>query len=166
MIRKTAYRGVLIGLAFVFSYLEFLIPVNIGIPGAKLGLANLVVLTALYTLGAGQAIFLSVIRILLAGFTFGTPAAMLYSLGGGILSLAVMIPGKRTGWFSMTGVSVLGGISHNIGQILVAIWMLGTKSLFYYLPILVIAGVVSGGFIGITGAMITKRIKKAVPVIH
>lgn len=155
--KKIAYLGLLIALAFVFSYIEFLIPVNIGVPGAKLGLANLVVIVALYTLGERDAFLLSVVRIVLVGFTFANMASMIYSLAGGILSYLVMVIAKRTKLLSMTGVSVLGGVFHNVGQIIVAILVLETASLVYYLPVLLIAGITSGVIIGILGAMVTKR---------
>lgn len=156
--KKVAYLGLLIALAFVFSYIEFLIPVNIGVPGAKLGLANLVIIVALYTLGERNAFFLSVVRIVLVGFTFANVASMIYSLAGGILSYVVMVLAKKTKMLSMTGVSVLGGVFHNVGQIIVAILVLETASLIYYLPVLLIAGITSGIVIGILGAMVTKRI--------
>ena len=132
--RKIAYLGLLTALAFVFSYIEFLIPVNIGVPGAKLGLANLVIIVALYTLGERDAFLLSMIRIVLVGFTFANLAMMIYSLAGGCLSYAAMVIAKKTDRLSMTGVSVLGGVFHNIGQILVAMAVLETESLLYYLP--------------------------------
>ncbi len=160
--RKIAYLGLLIALAFVFSYVEFLIPVNFGVPGAKLGLANLVIIVALYTLNERDAFLLSVIRIVLVGFTFGSMASMLYSLAGGVLSFAVMVLAKRTKLLALTGVSVLGGVFHNIGQILMAIWVLHTASLVYYLPVLLLAGSLSGIAIGVLGAMVTRRIQKIV----
>lgn len=156
--RKIAYLGLLTALAFVFSYIEFLIPVNIGVPGAKLGLANLVIIVALYTLGERDAFLLSMIRIVLVGFTFANLAMMIYSLAGGCLSYAAMVIAKKTDRLSMTGVSVLGGVFHNIGQILVAMAVLETESLLYYLPVLLIAGIASGVAIGVLGAMVTKRL--------
>lgn len=160
--RKIAYLGLLIALAFVFSYVEFLIPIHFGVPGAKLGLANLVIVVALYTLNDRDVFLLSVIRIVLVGFTFGSMASMLYSLAGGIMSFAVMVAAKRTKLLALTGVSVLGGVFHNIGQIFVAIWVLRTASLVYYLPVLLLAGSLSGVAIGVLGAMVTKRIQKIV----
>ena len=156
--RRIAYLGLLTALAFVFSYIEFLIPVNIGVPGAKLGLANLAIIVALYTLGEGDAFLLSVVRIVLVGFTFANLAMMIYSLAGGCLSYAAMVIAKKTNRLSMTGVSVLGGVFHNIGQIFVAMLVLKTESLIYYLPVLLIAGIASGVVIGLLGAMVTKRI--------
>ena len=159
MAKKTAVGGMLVALAFVFSYIETLIPVNLGIPGAKLGLANLVVMVALYTLGAKEAFALSMVRILLTGFTFSSAAAMLYSFAGGILSYIVMVLAKKTGRLSVTGVSVLGGIFHNVGQILVAMWVLDTATLIYYLPVLAVTGIVSGTVIGLLGMMVIRRLQ-------
>ena len=107
MAKKTALLGMLVALAFVLSYIETLIPINLGIPGAKLGLANLVVMVALYTLGTKEAFALSMVRILLTGLTFSSMAAMLYSFAGGLLSFAVMYLAKRSKLFSAAGVSVL-----------------------------------------------------------
>lgn len=149
MAKKTALLGMLVALAFVLSYIETLIPVNLGIPGAKLGLANLVVMVALYTLGTKEAFALSMVRILLTGLTFSSMAAMLYSFAGGLLSFAVMYLAKRSKLFSAAGVSVLGGISHNAGQIFVAMWVLDTATLIYYLPVLAITGIASGTVIGL-----------------
>lgn len=160
--KKIAYLGLLIALAFVFSYVEFLVPVNLGVPGAKLGLANLVIVVALYTLNERDAFVLSMIRIVLVGFTFGNMASMLYSFAGGIASFVVMVLVKRMKLLSITGVSVLGGIFHNVGQILVAIWVVNTPSLIYYLPVLLIFGCLSGVMIGVLGAMVTRRIQKIV----
>lgn len=160
--KKIAYLGLLIALAFVFSYIEFLIPVNIGVPGAKLGLANLVIIVALYTLNEKDTFVLSMIRIVLVGFTFANLASMLYSLAGGVLSFLAMVLAKKTGKLSITGVSVIGGVFHNVGQIIMAIWVVKTASLVYYLPVLMISGIVAGVAIGILGGMVTKRIKKIV----
>lgn len=156
--KKIAYLGMLVALAFVFSYVETLIPIHLGVPGAKLGLANLVIMVALYTIGGKQAFLLSMVRIILVGFTFSNVASMLYSLAGGILSFFIMALAKKSNRLSITGVSVLGGIFHNIGQIVVAILVLETASLIYYLPVLLITGVVAGIVIGLLGAMVIKRI--------
>lgn len=160
--KKIAYLGLLIALAFVFSYIEFLIPINIGVPGAKLGLANLVIIVAIYTLNEKDAFVLSMIRIVLVGFTFANLASMLYSLAGGILSFVAMVIAKKTQKLSITGVSVIGGVFHNVGQIIMAIWVVKTASLVYYLPVLMVSGIVAGVAIGILGGMVTKRIKRIV----
>lgn len=162
--KKVAYLGLFIALAFVFSYIEFLIPVNIGVPGAKLGLANLVIIVALYLFGEKDAFVLSMVRIVLVGFTFANVASMLYSLAGACLSFLAMVLAKKLGLLSITGVSVLGGVFHNIGQIIVAILVLETASLIYYLPVLLVAGIASGVAIGVLGAMVTKRLKNVLKI--
>lgn len=156
--RRIAYLGLLIALAFVLSYVEFLLPLNIGIPGAKVGLANLVVMVALYTLGKKDALILSFVRVLLVGITFGNLAMMMYSLAGAGLSFIAMLIGKKTNLFSPVGVSVLGGVFHNVGQIIVAIIVLETSSLIYYMPFLIVIGTITGIVIGIISGMIIDRI--------
>lgn len=156
--KRIACLGLFIALAFVLSYVEFLLPLNIGIPGAKVGLANLVVMVALYTLGKKDAALLSFVRVVLVGLTFGNLAMLLYSLAGAILSFLAMLIAKRTKLFSMTGVSVLGGVFHNVGQIIVAMLVLETGSLLYYLPFLIVIGTISGVVIGLLSGMITARV--------
>lgn len=160
--KKTAYIGLLVALAFIFSYIEFLIPINLGIPGVKLGLANLVIIVGMYTIGEKNSFILSMVRIVLVAITFSNMSAMLYSLAGGILSYAVMVAAKRTKFLSVKGVSAFGGIFHNVGQILAAVLILETKELIYYLPVLMIAGIVSGTVIGLLAAMVIERIKKVI----
>ena len=160
MNKKIATYGLLVALAFIFSYIEFLIPINFGIPGIKLGLANLVVIIALYISGIPAAFAISIIRIVLNAFTFGNVAAMMYSLAGGILSLLVMVIAKKTNKLSTLGVSVLGGVFHNVGQITVAIIVLETGRLVYYLPVLIVSGLVAGVVIGILAAEVIKRLPK------
>lgn len=150
----------MIALAFAFSYLESLIPFNFGIPGIKLGIANLVVIVALYTMNAKDALFISIIRILLSGLAFSGPFAMIYSLIGGLLSFLVMFVAKKSNKFSPIGVSALGGIVHNFGQILVAAVVMRTYRIIYYFPILMIVGLVTGILNGIIADIIIKRIAK------
>ena len=158
--KRIAFLGLFVALAFVLSYIEFMLPLNIGIPGAKIGIANLAVMVTLYTVGEKNAIALSIIRVVLVGLTFGNVSMMMYSLAGAALSLFAMLIAKRTGKLSMTGVSVLGGVFHNVGQIIVAMLVLETKSLFYYLPFLIIVGTITGVVIGIVSSLITTRVKK------
>lgn len=157
MKNKVAVFGVFTSLALILSYVELLIPINFGIPGMKLGLANLLVVILLYKCGPRDALLLSVIRILLSGLIFGNMFSIFYSLGGGLLSLAVMIFLKRTGQFTVTGVSLGGGASHNVGQLLVAMFVVQTYQVGYYLPVLLIAGVITGAVIGILSAEVLKR---------
>lgn len=155
---KIALLGLLVALAFIFSYVEVLIPVNLGVPGVKLGLANLAVITAIYALGEKTAFCLSMVRIVLVAFTFGNFSSMLYSLAGGVLSFIVMTAAKQSGLFSVKGVSVLGGVFHNVGQIAVAMVMLETSQLIGYLPVLAISGTISGLAIGALGGLVNERL--------
>lgn len=155
---KAAYLGVFTALALIFSYIETLIPFQIGIPGVKLGLANLIIVIALYKMRVKDALALSVVRILLAGFLFANLFSIIYSLAGGVLSLAVMAFLKKRGTFSVIGVSVAGGVFHNIGQLLVAMFVVETFSVAYYVPVLLVAGVITGCLIGIVSNEMLKRL--------
>ena len=161
--KRIALFGMMVALAFTFSYLESLIPFNFGIPGVKLGLANLVVVIALYTMKPGEAFSIAVIRIFLAGLTFGNVYSIAYSLCGGILSFVIMLLAKKTK-LSVVGVSMLGGICHNIGQIIVAAIVMETIRIAYYLPVLLVAGLVTGFIMGVVSKLVINRfdaIKKA-----
>lgn len=159
-VKKMTNFGLLTALAFILSYVESILPLQLPVPGMKLGLANIVVVTALYCWREKEALALSAIRILLVSLTFGNMAAMMYSFAGGMLSLAMMILIKKTGWLDEIGVSIIGGIFHNVGQILTAMLILETEQILYYLPVLIISGVVTGTLIGIAGGELIKRIKK------
>ena len=157
--RALTRYALLVALAMVLSWLESLVPLSLAVPGVKLGLANLVVIFALYKLGPRQAAIISLVRVLLVTFTFGNAFSFAYSLAGAALSLLVMLLLRRTGKFSMLGVSIAGGVCHNIGQILVAMAVLGTAELMWYLPALLAAGIAAGVCIGAVGALVTERIK-------
>ena len=157
--RRVALYGMLTALAFILSYVESLVPVTLGIPGVKLGLANLVVVIALYTLDLKGAFIISVVRIVLSGLTFGGLFSMLYSLAGGLFSFAVMAILSRKKVFGTVGVSVCGGVAHNIGQLLVAMAVLETESVWYYFPVLLISGSVAGVLIGLLGGWMTGRVQ-------
>ncbi len=157
--KKIAIYGLLIALAFIFSYIDSLIPFPFGVPGMKLGLANLVVLAALYSLGVKESFVLSIVRIILVGFTFRALSMLAFSLAGGILSWLMMVLFKKNNWFSIVGVSIIGGISHNVGQIIVAIFYVSNIMIIYYLPFLLVSGVITGVLIGILGSMVVNRLK-------
>lgn len=159
--RMIAMMALMIALALVFSYVEALIPINFGVPGIKLGLANLAIVAALYLMGAKYALVISVARIILSGFLFGNMASIIYSLAGGLLSLGVMVLLKRTKKLSIVPVSVCGGIFHNIGQLIVAMLVVENASLAFYLPALLIAGFLTGLLIGIVSQAVLPRIRKA-----
>ncbi|KSV57846.1 heptaprenyl diphosphate synthase [Acetivibrio ethanolgignens] len=158
--KKVAVSGVLIALAFIFSYVEVLLPFQLGIPGVKLGLANIVSLVALYLLDEKMAATITVVRVILTGFTFGSLYSMLYSMAGALLSLAFMIGAKRWNKFTMIGVSVLGGVMHNAGQLIMAAVVLKTVPFFYYTPVLILSGIVTGIMIGFLGKGIRERLVK------
>lgn len=158
MKNKAAYFGVFTALALIFSYVETLIPISYGIPGIKLGLANLLIVIFLYKRNAAEALLLSVVRIVLAGFMFANLFSILYSLAGGSLSLAVMAFFKRKGTFSVMGVSIAGGIAHNMGQLAVAMLVVETYRVGYYFPVLLIAGMLTGMVIGLAANEVLKRL--------
>ena len=156
--KKIAYYGLCIALAFVLSYVESLFPTFIAVPGVKLGLTNLVVLIALVKIGKKDAFFINMIRILLVGLTFGSAFSLLYSFAGGILSFLVMMLFYGKNRFSVIGVSVAGGVAHNVGQILVAMMVLESKALVYYLPVLILSGTLAGVVVGILCGEVVKRL--------
>lgn len=156
---RLASFGVFVALALIFSYIETLIPFQIGIPGVKLGLANLVIVIALYRMPVGEVYLLSGVRVVLTGFLFGNLMSILYSLAGGILSLTVMVGMKRIRSVSILGVSIAGGVFHNIGQLLAAALMVETYGVFSYLPVLLISGLLTGFVIGLAAGEMLKRIR-------
>jgi len=157
-VAQIAEYGLLIALALVLSYVEALIPFSVAVPGVKLGLANIVVVFALYRLGKAEAFVISILRVLLMTFMFGNAFALFYSLSGALLSFGVMLLLLKTGRFSYIGVGVGGGVFHNIGQILCAMVLLGTKQIAYYLPVLLISGTVTGVAIGVIAGILIKRV--------
>lgn len=157
--RWVAKLGLYIAVALICSYIETLIPFQFGVPGIKLGLANLVVLLVLYTMNARAALLVSVLRILLAGFLFGNPFSILYSLSGGLLSFLVMWLLKRSGRLGCISVSVAGGICHNIGQLLLAAVIVENYHIFYYIPVLLLAGLLTGLLVGIVSQEIIFRLE-------
>ena len=160
MSNRVALYGLLIALAFVLSYIETLFPVYLGARGVKLGLANLVTVIALYGLGIREAFAINLVRVILTGFTFGNMASILFGLAGAVLSLLLMALCKQFQLLDMTGISILGGVAHNIGQFLVAAFVTKTFGVFSYLPVLLIAGTVAGALIGLLGGLILKRISR------
>ena len=159
MSKKVAMTGMFVALAMIFSYVEVLIPINLGIPGMKLGLANLVVVVTLYVLGVKTAFAVSIIRIILVSMTFGSLSAMLYSMAGGLLSFAGMVLFKKIRALSVVGVSVIGGVLHNAGQVIVAMAVLENVMLVSYFPPLMIAGTITGALIGIVSSNVIPRVK-------
>lgn len=158
--RLLAISSMFACLALIFSYIEVLIPYNVGIPGVKLGLANLVILIALYEMNGRYALAINIVRILVAGLLFNGLFGALYSLAGGLLSFLVMWLLKKTGLFSMTGVSMAGGVAHNMGQLLIASLIVSNLRMFLYFPILMFSGLASGILMGITAQIIDAKVPK------
>lgn len=155
-----AHIALMASLALIFSYVEAIIPYNPGIPGVKLGIANIVTVIALYKYGWKDAAAVSVIRIVIAGFLFNGIFGMLYALAGAFASFVGMAMLKKTKIFSVVGVSMAGGVLHNLGQLLVAAALIEDLRMFFYFPVLLFSGIVSGIAIGIAATMILKVLKK------
>ena len=149
--RKTAELGFFLAVALILSYVESLIPITFGIPGIKLGLPNLIVVLLLFgqRYGAKEALLVNGMRIVLSGFMFSNLYAILYALAGAAFSFIAMLIGKRLRCFSVIGVSVLGGVFHNIGQAVVAMIVVETFAVSYYIPFLIVAGMITGAFLGL-----------------
>lgn len=175
--KRTAELGFLLAVALILSYIESLIPISFGIPGIKLGLPNAVIILLLYdqdTIGVGntvvetntkitcsnvkEAVLVNSLRIVLSGFLFSNLYTILYALSGAFLSFIAMLIGKKLNCFSVVGVSVLGGVFHNVGQILVAMFTVETFAVSYYLPFLMISGTVTGALLGVVVMEITPHL--------
>ncbi|MCL2397992.1 MAG: Gx transporter family protein [Defluviitaleaceae bacterium] len=163
MAKKIAYLGILSGLAIIIAYIERLFPLPMPLPGIKLGLANAIVIITLYTMGARAALGISALRILVVGLLFGSVFGIAYGFAGGILSFAAMAAAKRSDKFGIVGISVFGGVFHNLGQIVIAATIVQTAGLFYYVPALIIAGVITGIAVGYAAGLILSHVQE---VIH
>lgn len=155
---KPAYLGLFAAVAIIFGYIESLIPVFAGIPGIKLGLANLSTLFILEKYSFREAALVSTIRILVIGFLFGNLFSIFYSFAGSLLSLTTMTFFLKKFHFSTIGVSILGGVSHNIGQLLIASLIVENTAVFYYIPPLLISGIITGAVIGMLTQEVSKRV--------
>jgi len=159
--KTTAFVGVCTALAMVLAYIEVLLPPLFpAVPGIKMGLPNIVIVFLLYRRGPASAAAVSFLRIIMVSMLFGNAMALIYSLAGGILSFLAMAILKRLNFLSTVGVSVVGGVTHNIGQILMAMLLLETAELGYYLVVLTVTGTISGILIGLCGALLIKRVPK------
>ncbi|OPL09223.1 MAG: hypothetical protein AVO33_07100 [delta proteobacterium ML8_F1] len=161
---KTALIGVLIAQAMILGFIERLIPLNFVVPGAKLGLANIVTLVSLYLLTFKETGLVLIGRILLLGFLFGSLSSLLYSLSGGILALIIMgilIKGEALG---IIGISILGAVSHNVGQLMMAALVIENFNIMYYLPLLLVFAVPTGIVVGTTSKLLLKYLKRQVTI--
>ena len=156
--KKLAVCAMLSAAALIFSYVEALIPFSVGIPGVKLGFANIIVVFALYTLDEKYALAINAVRILLAGLLFGSPFSTLYAFAGGLISFGAMLLARRAKIFSVTGVSMAGGVFHNLGQILAAAWIVHTPQIILYFPLLIFSGIVAGTVNGIIVQFCLRRL--------
>lgn len=160
-IKRITLLALFTSVALLLSYVEMLIgPLFTGVPGIKMGLPNIAIMLVLYRIGTKEAIAVSFIRIVISSILFGNITMFWYSVAGAALSLAVMILLKRIDSFSSLGVSVAGALAHNIGQILVAMLLMQTTQIGYYMIVLSITGTVSGIFVGLLGGFVIKRISK------
>ncbi len=156
---RVALCGLLTALMLILGYIENLLPIPVGVPGVKLGLSNGVLLFALYLLDIPTALTLMVVKVVLSGLLFGGVSAMMFALAGGLLSMAVMAPLSRFGRVSILTVSIFGAVCHNIGQVLVAMLILKTTGLLYYLAVLMLVGVATGALTGVAAGEVIKHMK-------
>ncbi len=154
--------GLLLATALILSYIESLIPFFFGVPGMKLGLPNMAIVMALYMFGWKEAIVINVFRIVISGFLFGNMYGILFSLSGAVISFIAMVMIKSTDRFSMTGTSIIGGVFHNIAQILVAAFVVKTSGIIYYMPVLIIAGVITGFINGTIASQVMTHIRRII----
>ena len=161
--RKIALLGVLTSVALVLSYLEAMLPpISTAVPGIKMGLPNIIIIFLLYKFGLKEAVTVSIIRVFIVALLFGNVMTLAYSVAGAVLSIALMTIMLKLDWFSTIGVSVVGGISHNLGQILVAIFLFDTIQIGYYMIVLSITGTIAGVVIGIISSILVKKLEKLV----
>ena len=156
--KKLTALAITISFAMILSYLESRIPAFVAIPGIKIGLANIAVIFALYKFGFKEAVAVSLLRIFLVSLLFGSPISMIYSLAGGVLSLLSMALLKRFTPLNEITVSVCGGVLHNVGQIAMASIMLSTNVVIYYLPFLLLSGIIAGVAVGVASGILIKRV--------
>lgn len=162
MAKRAAYLGMFTALSLVLGWLEVLLPIYPMVPGMKIGLANLVTLLVLYRFGWKEAAGVNLFRIGLSSILFGTVTMLLYSLAGAVLSLLIMTLLKKTGRFSVLGVSVAGGVLHNSGQMIVAVFLMENSAILYGLPLLMLSGVISGLLVGVAGAFLHKHLPEEI----
>ncbi len=159
-VELVAFCGIFTALAMIFSYIEMLLPISIGIPGIKLGLANSCAIVVLYVAGAGTAVLVNLARIALSGLLFGNFVSFLFSVAGGVTSMLLMIALMKSRKFSCVVVSIAGGVMHNIAQIVAAVLIMENAAISYYLPVLILSGIITGALIGIIAGLVIARIPR------
>ncbi len=156
-ISKITMIGSLVAMASVVGYIEMLLPIPFPVVGMKLGLANVLILITLYLYGGKNACIVSFLRIIIVGMLFGTGISVLYSFSGAVCSLCSMIFLQKKTKLSIITVSIVGSLSHCIGQILIAILLVKQMAIITYLPVLMLMGMITGGLIGILVSEVLKR---------
>lgn len=160
--RSNAYTvaqlGMFIAVAMVFSYVESFIKIDIAVPGIKIGLANIVTILVLHQMGLADAVIVSALRIFLSSLLFGNVTIMIYSLAGAAVSILLMWISEKIGFFSVAGTSILGGVGHNMGQLLVAYFIIKNQNVLIYAPVLILSGTVTGILIGIAAAFVIRAV--------
>ena len=157
--KKLTTLALTVSMALILSFIESRIPAFVAVPGIKAGLANIAVIFTLYKIGWREAITVSIIRVFLVSFLFGTPVSLIYSLTGATLSLTVMILLKKLTPLSEITVSTCGASMHNVGQIAAASFVLATNVVVYYLPFLMVSGVIAGIIVGTVSGLLIKQVK-------
>ena len=158
-LKKLTSLALAISFALILSFIESRIPAFVAIPGVKVGLANIAIIFMLYKFGIKEAIIVSIIRVVMVSILFGSVASLFYSIAGAVLSLAVMIILKCITPLKEVAISVVGGVMHNVGQIIMASILLDTNVVVYYLPFLLVSGTSAGIVVGITAALLIQKIK-------
>lgn len=158
-IKKITLISILISQAIILGYFERFMPINFIVPGAKLGLANIVTLISLFLLTFKETSFIMISRVILLSFMFGSLPGIVYGLAGGMLALTAMYLAIRMGKISIIGVSIIGAVFHNIGQLIVAAIIINNINIFYYLPLLLLMAIPTGIFIGFTSKFLLKYLK-------
>ena len=159
--KKVALLGILTSVALVLSYIEAILPpIWAAVPGIKMGFPNIVIIFILYRFGVKEATVVSFIRIFIVALLFGNVMTLAYSCAGAFLSIVLMAIFKKINAFSIVGTSIVGGVAHNSGQILVAIFLFDTVQIGYYMAVLAVTGTIAGVFIGLVGAFLLKRLEK------
>jgi len=156
--KRLALSAIFAALAMILSYIEALIPLPVPVPGIKLGLANLIIIMAIYRLGFKYAFIINCVRIFTAGLLFTGVFGIIYSFAGGVLSILVMYFLYKTKLFSIVGISMAGGVAHNLGQLITACVILSNMRLMSYFAVLLFSGMASGILIGIAAGLLEKKL--------
>lgn len=160
--KRISYLGILLAFCLILGFLESILPLNFAVPGIKIGLSNLPVVLCLYLFSPVEAFMLSIIKAVLNGFLFGNGSMLIYSLSGAMISALGMIMIKKIKSVHLPVVSAVGGVLHNIGQLIVACFVIGVTAVLYYLPLLIVSGMVTGILLGVVGGVVLRPIKKVI----